>query len=144
MKTDENGCSTCPKGEEQWEEIRLPQNRRIKGVQYDYRDGNGDLFSTVAINLAVARNRRNEWLTKKSQQTEKKNTGEWFYPIQENLLARLHGEYNQFTCLFQDVLSNRVYEAYQCYNSESELPVILMAVLNKQTGRFHLYKMIER
>jgi len=69
----------------------------------------------------------------------------WFYPIQENLLARLHSEYHQFTCLYQDVLFNRVYEAYECYDSKPDsLPIYLLAVLHKTSGRFHLFKMIER
>ncbi len=65
METDVKGCSTCPKGEERWEKIRLPHNRRINGVQYDYRTDSGELFSTVAINLTVARQKRDEWLVAK-------------------------------------------------------------------------------
>jgi len=70
----------------------------------------------------------------------------WFYPIQENLLHKLHGDYNRFECMFQDVLPTRVFECYTCYNDSipDSLPVVLLAVLNKTSGRFHLYKMIER
>jgi hypothetical protein len=65
MNTDRNGCSTCEKGQEHYEKIRMPNNKRINGVQYDYRDQDGELFSTVAINLYVARQRKADWLVKK-------------------------------------------------------------------------------
>jgi hypothetical protein len=62
MKTDVNGCSTCPIGQEQWEPIKMPQNKRIKGIQYDYRHPiTGSLFSCIAINLNVARQKKDEW-----------------------------------------------------------------------------------
>jgi hypothetical protein len=74
-----------------------------------------------------------------------KTDEKWFYPIQENLLTKLRSDYNHIACLYQDVLFNRVYEAYECYdNIPDSLPVILLAVLHKTSGRFHLYKMIER
>jgi hypothetical protein len=63
MKTDVNGCSTCLSGQEQWEDIRLPHNKRIKGVQYEYRSPlTGNLFTCVAINLFVARQKRDEFI----------------------------------------------------------------------------------
>lgn len=63
MKTDENGCSTCLAGEEHYEKIRLPHNKRINGVQYDYRHPvTGNLFSCIAINLFVARQKRDIWV----------------------------------------------------------------------------------
>lgn len=65
MKTDEKGCSTCPIGQEQWEAIKLPSNRKINGVQYDYRDEDGNLFSCIGINLAAARFKRDYWLLEK-------------------------------------------------------------------------------
>jgi hypothetical protein len=65
MKTDVNGCSTCPVGQEQWEKTKLPSNRKINAVQYDFRDTDGELFSTVAINLEVARKRKASWLIAK-------------------------------------------------------------------------------
>jgi hypothetical protein len=66
MKTDVNGCSTCPIGQEQYEKIKLPSNKRINGVQYDYRHTDGELFSTIAINLFVARQKKDNWLRSKS------------------------------------------------------------------------------
>lgn len=62
MNSDKNGCSTCLAGQEKWEKIRLPHNRRINGVQYDYRHPvTGNLFSCIAINLYVARQKRDIW-----------------------------------------------------------------------------------
>jgi hypothetical protein len=60
MKSDINGCSTCPVGQEQWEEFN-PSWRDGTAIQYDYRHTNGRLFSTVAPTLEVARARRDEW-----------------------------------------------------------------------------------
>jgi hypothetical protein len=62
MKSDVNGCSTCLAGQEQYEDIRMPHNKKIKGIQYDYRHPvNGNLFSCIAINLFVARQKRDAW-----------------------------------------------------------------------------------
>lgn len=36
-------------------------------VQYDYRDENGHLFSTLAPNLEEARTKRDKWLAKQQQ-----------------------------------------------------------------------------
>jgi len=67
MKTDVNGCSTCPKGEERWEEFPHPGPSRIsdKLIQYDYRHIDGELFSTIALTLELARARRDNWLRNK-------------------------------------------------------------------------------
>lgn len=61
MKTDINGCSTCPKGQEHYEEFSI---RGRTYVQYDYRDSAGELFSTVAASVEIARKRRDEWMAK--------------------------------------------------------------------------------
>jgi hypothetical protein len=59
MNTDKNGRSTCPPGQEQYEEYIIGR----KGlVQYDYRTPDGKLFSTVAPSLERARSRRDAWL----------------------------------------------------------------------------------
>lgn len=63
MKTDEKGCSTCPKGKEQWEEFKLRWGETR--IQYDYRDMDGTLFSTVANSIEAAQERRNAWLAKR-------------------------------------------------------------------------------
>jgi len=63
MKTDVNGCSTCPPGQEQAEIFWLKRlGKDIARVQYDYRHPDGRLFSCVAPNLEAARARRDEWL----------------------------------------------------------------------------------
>lgn len=63
MKTDVNGCSTCPKGTEQYEEYYSRVSRGNR-VQYDYRTPEGKLFSCVAKTLEDARAKRDEWLKK--------------------------------------------------------------------------------
>jgi hypothetical protein len=61
MKSDKNGCSTCQNGQESFEQFYSPTLKRHL-VQYDYRTGDGKLFSTVAPSIEVAINRRNKWL----------------------------------------------------------------------------------
>jgi hypothetical protein len=61
MKTDRNGCSTCPIGGEQYEEYFSEINRDWR-VQYDYRTPEGKLFSTIAKTLEQARINRDRWL----------------------------------------------------------------------------------
>jgi hypothetical protein len=60
MKTDLNGCSTCPQGTEQHETFTRAGK---KFVQYDFRKTTGELFSCVAATLREARIRRDTWLT---------------------------------------------------------------------------------
>ena len=59
MKTDKDGCSTCPPGEEQYEEFKQKTNPL---VQYDYRTKGGELFSCIDVSLEQCRKRRDEWL----------------------------------------------------------------------------------
>lgn len=67
MKSDINGCSTCPTGCENWEEYTYKSGRKIYNlVQYDYRHTDGELFSCVAPTLDDARARRDKWLANKS------------------------------------------------------------------------------
>lgn len=70
MKTDRNGCSTCPNGQEQHEEYF---DRIVRGyrVQYDYRTPDGRLFSTIAPTLDIARRRRDAWLMKITSEAER-------------------------------------------------------------------------
>ena len=67
MKSDQNGCSTCAPGQEQWEKLRSP-NRFDRNVyyQYDYRTLAGELFSCVAPDLEIARQKRDKWLMTKT------------------------------------------------------------------------------
>ena len=60
MKSDVNGCSTCPIGAEQYEEYYSSLSQCMK-IQYDYRHSNDILFSCVAATLEKARDKRNLW-----------------------------------------------------------------------------------
>lgn len=60
MKSDVNGCSTCPKGEERYEEYTSVKGKKL--IQYDYRHKDGQLFSCVKPTLHECRKARNEWL----------------------------------------------------------------------------------
>jgi len=65
METDVNGCSTCARGEEHYEYFYVwLAGQGIEKVQYDYRAKNGELFSTIALSLEIARQRRDTWLEK--------------------------------------------------------------------------------
>ena len=59
MKSDIEGCSTCPSGSEQYEYFK---RKSKKYVQYDYRTRQGKLFSCIAPSLEKARNKRDVWL----------------------------------------------------------------------------------
>ena len=51
-------------GQEQHEIFKSPINKK-KYCQYDYRAPNGELFSTVAPTLDLARSKRDKWLEQK-------------------------------------------------------------------------------
>ncbi len=61
MKSDVNGCSTCPVGAEQWEEFEWSWGGGRR-VQYDYHHPTGRFFSTIAPDLETARARRDAWI----------------------------------------------------------------------------------
>jgi len=65
MRTDISGRSTTKPGEEHWEEFYL---KGLSGsrVQYDYRTPEGRLFSTIAVSLERAREKRDQWLERNS------------------------------------------------------------------------------
>jgi len=63
MKSDINGCSTCPPGHENYEYFtRKVGKKTTRLVQYDYRHTDGELFSCVARSLDEARAKKNKWL----------------------------------------------------------------------------------
>ena len=64
MKTDVNGCSTCPNGQEHYEKFKSSSRKLGTMYQYDYRKPTGELFSTVAKTLEECRSRRDAWLSK--------------------------------------------------------------------------------
>jgi hypothetical protein len=61
MKTDINGVSTCPVGEENFDTFRSRVTKAIM-VQYDFRHPVRGLFSCVAKSVKAARARRDIWL----------------------------------------------------------------------------------
>lgn len=65
MKSDINGCSTCPAGEERFEKFTAKIGRKeVSRYQYDYRHPSGKLFSTVSNTLESCREKRDEWMRK--------------------------------------------------------------------------------
>jgi len=57
----------CKPGAEQWEEFQSAVTGKTY-IQYDYRAGDGALFSTVTYRLESCRFLRDEWLAKRAQQ----------------------------------------------------------------------------
>ena len=62
MKTDINGCSICPMGEERYEFYMDHKGRKL--VQYDYRFLDGTLFSCASKDLETARKKRDNFYLK--------------------------------------------------------------------------------
>lgn len=62
-----NGISVCPAGEERYVYFNLTPRPRPKNryCQYDYRNTDGELFSTVAPTLEKCREKRDIWLANK-------------------------------------------------------------------------------
>ena len=55
-------------GEEQYEQFKRRDRRIAKSyVQYDYRDVDGELFSTVKPTLDACRKAKDEWLKEKER-----------------------------------------------------------------------------
>lgn len=52
MKTDRQGCSTCRPGQELYETYRSQTGKVL--VQYEFRDVDGELFTTIAPTLEEA------------------------------------------------------------------------------------------
>lgn len=67
MKTDVKGCSTCPRGQEQYEEyeVTFGRGRGTTRFSYDYRTADGELFATDEKTLEECRRKRDEWLAKR-------------------------------------------------------------------------------
>jgi len=68
MKTNSinnNGCSFCEQGKENYTTFIAGAFRGTENYQYDYRHTDGELFSTVAKTLEECRKRRDEWLLNK-------------------------------------------------------------------------------
>jgi hypothetical protein len=61
-----NGCSVCEQRKENYTTFRPAHRPKQTFFQYDYRDINNELFSTVAPTLEECRKRRDEWLNNKA------------------------------------------------------------------------------
>jgi len=75
MKTDVNGCSTCPKGEERFEKFYSRILKRYL-YQYDYRHPDGELFSCASKSLDECREKRDKWLRQKEESMKIQQPGE--------------------------------------------------------------------
>ncbi|MDR1983285.1 MAG: DUF3873 domain-containing protein [Prevotellaceae bacterium] len=60
-----NGCSVCEAGKENYTTFRPAHRPNTVFYQYDYRDTDGKLFSTVAPTLEKCREKRDKWLNRK-------------------------------------------------------------------------------
>ncbi len=69
MKNDKsinnNGCSVCANGKENYTTFRPAHHPNQPFYKYDYRHTDGELFSTVAATLSECRNRRDKWLERR-------------------------------------------------------------------------------
>ena len=65
---NQNGCSVCKSGEENYTTFSPAHRPNSVFYQYDYRHTNGELFTTVAPTLEQCRNRRDKWLIQKGIQ----------------------------------------------------------------------------
>lgn len=61
---NKNWCSACAPGCENYTSFTTKlRGKRVRLLQYDYREKNGRLFSCVGESLAVCRKKRDEWET---------------------------------------------------------------------------------
>lgn len=72
MKSDLNGCSTCAAGHEKFEKFNLPGRNKGTAYEYEYRDTDGSLFSTVKKHLHLCRDARDMWLAGKARTVREK------------------------------------------------------------------------
>ena len=69
---NQNGCSVCKAGEENYTTFRPAHRSNSVIYQYDYRHKDGELFSTVAPTLEHCRTERDKWLIKKTNDMDNK------------------------------------------------------------------------
>jgi len=63
---NQNGCSVCKAGEENYTMFTLSHRPDSEFCQYDYRHKDGELFSTVAPTLEQCRAKRDKWVQEKN------------------------------------------------------------------------------
>lgn len=67
-KMTENGISICVvAGTENYTPFHPAHHPRSTYYQYDYRHGDGELYSCVAPTVEACRNKRNKWLQLKKE-----------------------------------------------------------------------------
>ena len=64
---NQNGCSVCRSGEENYVTFRPVCRYGAILYQYDYRHKDGELFTIVASSLEACREKRDKWLQKKNK-----------------------------------------------------------------------------
>ena len=94
-KMTKNGVSVCAKGQERYEKFADRKGKQF--FQYDYRDTDSELFSTVAPTLEQCREKRDQWLSDKLLRISKR---------QEIIIRTLKDKrFNRFK--FQVICGNR-------------------------------------
>jgi hypothetical protein len=63
---NQNGCSVCKAGQENYTTFRPAHRSNAVFYQYDYRHIDGELFSTVAQTWEKCREKRDNWLQAKN------------------------------------------------------------------------------
>jgi len=63
---NQNGCSVCRAGEENYTTFRPIHRSKTVFFQYDYRHKDGELFSTVAPTLEQCQAKRDKWIQAKN------------------------------------------------------------------------------
>ncbi len=64
---NQNGCSVCKQGQENYTTFIAGAFMGTKYFQYDYRHSDGELFSTVAPTLEQCREKRDKWVQAKNR-----------------------------------------------------------------------------
>ena len=114
-----NGCSVCETGKENYTTFRPAHRPKQIFYQYDYRHTDGDLYSTVAPTLEECRTRRDEWLTAKNKKYKLfvglKKLGE-FDTISE---AKQFADNSGHTGAF-NLLGKNYHDSWYVYKSEED------------------------
>lgn len=105
-----NGCSVCEQGKENYTTFRPAHRPKQIFYQYDYKHTDGELYSTVAPTLEECRTRRDEWLRKKSEKYKLfvglKKLGEFESILEAKQFANNSGYTGAFNLLGKDYSDN--------------------------------------
>jgi len=105
MESDKHGCSTCPPGQERWEEFHWSWDPTEKRVQYDYRTPDGKLFACVAHTLEEARAMRDKWLVLKGAEMKMEFYEPW--RISEHYPGLIFDQRGGGVCGISDIHTQR-------------------------------------